>query len=202
MNFKYKSLLIALLFFVGPFLCFSQQNFVKIEKQNYISYFDTTIKQPLVVTYKLFKGGGSCSRAGFVFKNDLKNIKTATNSDYLKSGYDRGHLANAEDFAYDCQLDELTFRYYNCLPQSKFLNRGIWKTKEQQTRELSQKDTIIVVCFGRDFFKDNKLYIPKFCGKIVKEKDGTIHFWYFDQQGTLLKPDNKILEEYLKYLTF
>lgn len=196
----YLFFLTFLFVFFSTSVCYSQKNSIKIVKENYTSYFDTVLKQPLVVVYKLYKGGGSCSRAGFSFKNDLQNIKTATQSDYAKSGYDRGHLANAEDFAYDCKLDELTFRYYNCLPQSKNLNRGIWKQKEEETRHLSQKDTITVICFGRDFFKDKNLSVPKFCGKIVKEKNGDIHFWYFDQNGVLLKSDEKILNEYLKYL--
>jgi len=194
-----KSILIILL--VLSFFCsYAQKNVVIIKKENYVSYFDTVLKQPVVVTYKLFLGGGPCSRSGFNFKNDLPNIKTATTSDYAKSGYDRGHLANAEDFAYDCKLDELTFRYYNCLPQSKILNRGLWKQKEEEAREMSQRDSITIVCFGRDFFKDKNLNVPKYCGKIVKEKNGKIHFWLFDQNGTLLPSDEKILKEYITYL--
>jgi DNA/RNA endonuclease G (NUC1) len=194
-----KSILIILL--VLSFFCsYAQKNVVIIKKENYVSYFDTVLKQPVVVTYKLFLGGGPCSRSGFNFKNDLPNIKTATTSDYAKSGYDRGHLANAEDFAYDCKLDELTFRYYNCLPQSKILNRGLWKQKEEEARKMSQRDSITIVCFGRDFFKDKNLNVPKYCGKIVKEKNGKIHFWLFDQNGTLLSSDEKILKEYITYL--
>lgn len=193
----------TILFFVFLFfasLCYSQKNTIRIAKDNYTCFFDTSLRQPLVVVYKLYKGGGDCSRAGFSFKNDLPNIRTATQADYAKSGYDRGHLANAEDFAYDCRLDELTFRYYNCLPQGKNLNRGIWKQKEEEARLMSQKDTVVIVCFGRDFFLDNRLNVPKYCGKIVKEKNGKIHFWYFDQNGTLLKNDDRIMNEYLRYL--
>jgi DNA/RNA endonuclease G (NUC1) len=194
---KFISTLLLILFF---FFSYAQKNVVVIKKENYISYFDTVLRQPVVVTYKLFLGGGPCSRSGFNFKNDLPNIKTATTNDYAKSGYDRGHLANAEDFAYDCKLDELTFRYYNCLPQSKILNRGLWKQKEEEAREMSQRDSITIVCFGRDFFKDKNLNVPKYCGKIVKEKNGKIHFWLFDQNGTLLPSDEKILKEYITYL--
>lgn len=42
-------------------------------------------------------------------------MKCATDKDYLNSGYDAGHLANAEDFAFDRYKEEKTFRYYNCL---------------------------------------------------------------------------------------
>jgi endonuclease G len=186
--------------FFSTLTSYSQKNSIRIVKENYTCYFDTVLKQPLVVVYKLYKGGGDCSRAGFSFKNDLSNVKTATQADYARSGYDRGHLANAEDFAYDCKLDELTFRYYNCLPQSKILNRGLWKQKEEESRKLSQLDTITVVCFGREFFRDERLNVPKYCGKIVKEKNGKIHFWLFDQNGTLLPENKNILKEYSIYL--
>ena len=43
-------------------------------------------------------GGGNCKRASFRFINDTQ-ILMASDKDYSKSGYDRGHLANAEDFA-------------------------------------------------------------------------------------------------------
>lgn len=195
-----KKLILTFILSIFFFVSNAQKNVVIIKKENYTSYFDTVLKQPLVVTYYLFLGGGPCSRSGFNFKNDLPNIKTATTSDYAKSGYDRGHLANAEDFAYDCKLDELTFRYYNCLPQSKVLNRGLWKQKEEEVRQLSQRDSVLIICFGRDFFKDKNLNVPKYCGKIVKEKNGKIHFWYFDQNGSLLPSDENILKEYLKYL--
>ena len=82
----------------------------------YKSYFDYESMQPLYVSYKLYKGGGKCPRDKFRFKNDTK-IKMATTDDYDKSGYDMGHLANAADFAFDCEKDEKTFRLYNCLPQ-------------------------------------------------------------------------------------
>ena len=123
-----------------------------IKNKIYTSYISYELKMPVQVNYKLYKGGGDCNRSKFRFKNDTK-IKLLNDKSYKSSGYDKGHLVNAEDFAFDCKLDELTFRYYNCLPQSKNLNRGLWKQKEEETRQLSQIDTIVVICFGRNFFK-------------------------------------------------
>ena len=54
-----------------------------------------------IFVYKLYKGGGECSRKGLVFKTGgVRNSATA--QDYYKSGYDQGHLVNFEDYAYDC----------------------------------------------------------------------------------------------------
>ena len=91
-----------------------------IQKPVYTSYYSYALKSPLYVVYYLYKGGGECSRQKLNFS---KEYRSATNKDYLKSGYDRGHLANAEDFAYDCDKEKCTFSYYNCIPQHPQLNR-------------------------------------------------------------------------------
>jgi len=131
--------------------------------------FSNTLHEPLWVSYKLYHGGGECSRTKFRFHNDIDTLKTATDKDYARSGYDKGHLANAEDFANDCSRDELTFRYYNCLPQTPNLNRGVWKTNEEQVREWSQSDSLLVVCGGSSWNKKiGRIAVPDYCWKVVQ----------------------------------
>ena len=91
-------------------------------------------------------------------------------SQYKGTIYDKGHLANAEDFAYDCHLDSLTFRDYNRLPQTRKLNRGIWKTTETQIRKMSQTDSLIVYSGGYWGIPNvvvNGMKIPSICWKVV-----------------------------------
>lgn len=161
------TLLIFFLLFFSQLYC--QTYDIVIKKQNYTSYFEYDYTNPTIVTYNLYKGGGDCNRSKFYFKND-ENVKTATDVDYLKSGYDKGHLANAEDFAFDCILDELTFRYYNCVPQNPKMNRGPWKKVETQLRIISQQKELFIVCvniFGNNFLKNSKVGIPTECIKLV-----------------------------------
>lgn len=120
-----------------------------IDKIVYKSYYSYEIKSPLYVIYYLYKGGGECSRKNLSF---TKEFKSATNKDYLKSGYDRGHLVNAEDFAFDCEMEKCTFSYYNCIPQHPKLNRGSWKSWETTIRKESQQDKLKIytgAIFGR-----------------------------------------------------
>jgi len=137
----------------------------------YKSYFSYKFKEPLYVSYILYKGGGDCSRDGFYFKNDTKIVFMARDNDYEKSGYDRGHLVNSEDYAYDCKKDEATFRYYNCLPQTPNLNRGVWKKWEFGIRVESQTDSLFIVC-GGIFLSGkvigDKVAVPDYCFKIVQ----------------------------------
>ena len=102
-----KLLIIFLLFSVK---CFSQFIDTVIHAPNYTSYFNYSLHEPLYVVYKLYKAGGSCSRAGDYFKTGgLPN--SATGKDYAHNGFDEGHLADSKDFAYDCSLQEATCWY-------------------------------------------------------------------------------------------
>jgi len=134
----------------------------------YKSYFDFEKKQCLQVNYILFKGGGECDRSRFRFTNDT-HIQTSNPKDYYKSGFDMGHLVPAEDFAWDCELEELTFRMYNCLPQSPNLNRGIWKKWENRIRQESQTDSLLIICGATfsDKMIGDSVSIPKYFYKIV-----------------------------------
>jgi endonuclease G len=133
----------------------------------YKSYFNYQLQEPLYVSYILSKGGGNCSRSKFRFKNDTK--VPMIDDEYTNSGFDRGHLANAEDFAYDCVKDELTFRYYNCLPQTPNMNRGVWKSWETKIRQQSQTDSLLIFCGGiwetGTYVKG--IAVPDRCWKVV-----------------------------------
>ena len=72
---------------------------------------------------------------------------SATLSDYRKSGYDRGHLAPAADFAYSDEAMSETFYMSNMTAQSPQFNRGIWKALEEQVRAwASEYGRAYVIC--------------------------------------------------------
>jgi len=139
-----------------------------IKKPILTSYFNYEMHNPLFVSYYLYKGGGDCSRKGMNFKTDgLKH--SASQKDYAHSGYDIGHMANAEDFANDCEKEKQTFFFYNALPQKAKLNRGCWKTIETKVREQSQTDSLLIICGGYDFKnKVGEMLVPEFCFKVIK----------------------------------
>lgn len=139
-----------------------------ITNKAYTAYVNKELGQSLYVKYKLYKGGGTCTRASN-WINDTK-LKLVDEKQYKGTIYDKGHLANAEDFAYDCHLDSLTFRDYNRLPQTRKLNRGIWKINETEIRILSQKDSLMIYCGGYwdSSSQDvNGMKIPVRCWKVV-----------------------------------
>jgi len=164
-----RKLFIVIALIISVSTAFSQTYDTIIKTAIYTSYFNYKQKGPAVVSYKLYKGGGNCERTKFRFLNDIKQLNTATDKDYSGKGYDKGHLANAEDFAYNCELDQITFRYYNCVPQTPRMNRGIWKSYETKIRRLSQNDSlqIIMVNIYDDKYMGNHVGIPSHCIKAV-----------------------------------
>lgn len=135
-----------------------------IKTPAYNSYYSFFYKAPVLVSYKLYKGGGNCSRTEnhFRFINTLGFENEAKSKDYAKSGYDEGHMANAEDFAFDCILEESTFRFYNAVPQTPENNRGIWKHYETEIRKLSRSDSLLVICYNHFSTEklNNRIAIP------------------------------------------
>lgn len=137
-----------------------------IDRGIYKSHFNLVLKEPSYVEYILCKGGGKCKRTDKWLNDTDLNMASLQ---YSKSGYDKGHLANAEDFAFDCEKQETTFRYYNCLPQTPNLNRGVWKKWEKTIRDESQQDSLLVITGGiwesKTIFRG--MYIPDQCWKVV-----------------------------------
>lgn len=138
-----------------------------IDRGIYQSYFNMKYSTVSFVKYKLFNGGGSCARAGMQWRHTAGRKVFH----YAGSGYDKGHLAAAQDFAYDCEALRLTFDYINALPQAPALNRGAWKRVENQVRKFSRTDTVYVECGGLDFMPPDYM-IPKYFYKIVTKHLG------------------------------
>jgi endonuclease G len=180
---KITSILLALLIFSNSLI--SQKVDLVVDKEIYKSYFSKVLKVPLFVEYKLYQGGGKASRKGMKFR---EGMGTAKNRDYSKSGFDKGHLVPAEDFAYDIDKENLTFSFYNCFPQSPKLNRGAWKSWESTIRAESQKWPLKIYTGG--IFGSNKLKhkvgIPDYCWKVVfNQKTGRLmHVLLFKNDET------------------
>jgi len=166
MQKQLKNILLHLLLLLHLQKGIAQRIDTVIQKPAYTSYYSYSVKSPLYVVYYLYKGGGDCSRKQLSF---TKEYRSASNKDYAKSGYDRGHLANAEDFAFDCTMEKCTFSYYNCIPQHQKLNRGSWKSWETTIRKESQRDRLKIytgAIYGKQTIGSG-VGVPDYCWKIV-----------------------------------
>ena len=95
-------------------------------------------------SYELAEWSAYCLERGELAKNASRTndfradpaitTGSASLADYRGSGYDRGHLAPAADFAYAASAMSETFYMSNMTPQAPAFNRGIWQQLEAQVR--------------------------------------------------------------------
>jgi DNA/RNA endonuclease G (NUC1) len=191
-----------LIWITFSFTTYAQKIDQIVNKEIYTSYFSDELKVPLYVVYYLSNGGGDFSRSKLRFKEEPN---TAKDSDYTKSGYDRGHLVSAEDFAYDYRKQSITFSYYNCFPQTKHLNRGPWKSWENTIRNESKRWPLKIYIggiYGNRRIR-GKVGIPDYCWKVVyNQKTGLIlHALIFtnDNIGAVRRTTVSELKKILPY---
>ncbi len=83
----------------------------------------------------------------FVSDPDVKGA-SATNEDYTRTGYDRGHLAPAGDMKWSAKAMRESFYLSNISPQKPGLNRGIWKELEEQARLWARENGSVLIITG------------------------------------------------------
>ena len=111
------------------------------------------------------------------FRADPKiSTGSATPDDYKKTGYDRGHLSPAADFAFDKTAMSETFYMTNMSPQAGSFNRGIWKDLESTVRDWAKKFGRVYVVSGPILEKNagsyksigaNKVSVPEYYYKVI-----------------------------------
>ncbi|MNU52241.1 Nuclease precursor [compost metagenome] len=98
---------------------------------------------------------------------------SATDKDYEKSGYDRGHLAPAADMGWSEITVAESFYYSNMSPQEPSFNRGIWKKAEELVRNwaIEYKDLYIVtgpvLTEGLKTIGPNEVSVPEYYYKVI-----------------------------------
>lgn len=201
---KFSQYIIIALIISTSYSAYAQKVDTIIDMGSYKVYYNYQLKQALYVTYNLYKGGGDESRDGMSFKKC--GVNSLDDDDYnLIKGYDKGHLANAEDFAYDSIKLEKTFCYFNAVPQTAKLNRGIWRSWETKIRKLSKTKRIFIIAgtiYSKSSLKNTPV-VPTHCYKIVvdtKTKEVT-HCMLFKNDSSNTYSDIS-LEELKKKLSY
>lgn len=98
---------------------------------------------------------------------NLKSKQSATDYDYRNSGFDPGHMAPAADMKWSKQAMKESFYFSNICPQNHNLNAGVWKSLEEQVRDIAaEKGSLYVVCGpivapNYQTIGDNKVVVPQ-----------------------------------------
>ncbi|XP_034105123.1 endonuclease G, mitochondrial [Drosophila albomicans] len=106
------------------------------------------------------------SKSDFKPDESIHPFFRAQNTDYRRSGYDRGHMAAAGNHRLHQKHCDDTFLLSNMAPQvGQGFNRDAWNTLETYVRKLTKSYSNVYVCTG-------PLYLPH------KEDDGKMYVKY------------------------
>jgi len=143
--------------------------------------YDEKHEQAAWVAYKLEarETRGRAEREDDFRPDPAVATKSATPSDYARSGHDRGHLAPAADFKFSKKAMSESFFMSNMSPQKPRFNRGIWKELEEQVRTWVKKDKAYYIVTGpvlsgsryRKIGRKNKISVPKYYYKILLDME-------------------------------
>lgn len=168
-----------------------QAQLVTIKKGHFTSVYDLKLQCPRQVGWTVTPSdlGDTQRDPSWPFVQDVPNpLASATTSDYVGTGYDRGHLCPAQDRSNDLWSMRSTFVFSNIAPQAPSLNRGPWKRTEIFCRKAASiYDSVKVVALplflDRDttFIGGHRLAVPHAFIKVawLPLNDSIIGLWYF-----------------------
>ncbi len=146
-----------------------------IHHTGYTVSYNKDLKLPNWVSYELTRKEtkGKEKRNDRFIADPLVIGSIATNADYTRSGYDKGHMAPAADMKWSSQAMKESFYFSNMCPQHPQLNRRGWKNLEEKIRDWAIADSAIVIICGPIVSKQpktigkNKVVVPQQFFKVI-----------------------------------
>lgn len=140
-----------------------------VHHTGYIVSYNESLRLPNWVAYELTRQEtqGNAKRSNRFIPDPMIKGTIATNSDYLHSGYDKGHMAPAADMKWSSIAMKESFYFSNICPQHPELNRKKWKDLEDKIRDWAIEDSAITIICGPIVDKTpkvigkNKVVIPQ-----------------------------------------
>lgn len=146
-----------------------------IRHTGYTVSYNKAWRIPNWVAYELTREEtkGREKRSDRFVGDPLAEGATATNNDYARSGYDKGHMAPAADMKWNSKVMKESFYLSNICPQHPELNRRRWKDLEEKTRDWATTDSAIVIVCGPVVGRQprtiggNRVVVPKQFFKVI-----------------------------------
>ena len=146
-----------------------------ITHTGYSFLYSETHEQAYWVAYNLTKEETTrhFKRTDQFLPDPSVTTETASDKDYKKSGYDRGHLAPAADMGWSATAMAESFYYSNMSPQKPGFNRGIWKKLEELVRTWAVENQNIYIVTGPVLTNElqtigpNGVSVPNYYYKVI-----------------------------------
>lgn len=184
-----------------------------IQHTGYTVSYNKEWKIPNWVSYELIRqetSGVEKRSDRFLVDPNVEGL-SATNSDYSKSGYDKGHMAPAADMKWNSTAMKESFYFTNICPQHPQLNRRAWKKLEEKIRDWGMADSAIIVICGPIVNKQNhkigrnKVSVPQQYFKVIlspfAQPMRAIGFLFPNAQATAPLPEYVVTVDSIESLT-
>ena len=146
----------------------------RIDYTGHSVYFNSDYRIPNCVVYELIESELEGSVPRYKNFDSDPNVRcSATTQDYIRSGYDRGHMAPAGDMKWSRNAMRESFYLSNICPQHKLLNTGTWHKLENRVREWTKRDSALIVVSGpilsgnMKTIGDNEVAVPSHFFKAI-----------------------------------
>jgi endonuclease G len=187
------------------------QDIAILKHTNYTSHYSKSKHYPVLVEWTITKAMVGCPtplKRKDNFKPDPQlPLETNLLNDYVKSGFDRGHLMPAADnLCQTPQVQDESFYFSNMAAQYHSLNAGDWKGVETLSRDLALVTGDVKVWAGNigELKKIGTTSVPLQCWKVIYVKaTGQWLAYLFNNDQS--KPDgynnNQVTKEFIEKLT-
>lgn len=150
---------------------------ILLYREGYTASYNIDTKTPNWVAWHLTANhvDGAVKRNGVQFHadDDVPEPRVDT-YDYMRSGYDRGHMCPAGDNRWSETAMEQSFLMTNVCPQDHALNSGLWNSIEEQCRTWAKRYGDVFIVCGPIYFKqphkrigNNKVQVPEAFYKVI-----------------------------------
>ena len=135
------------------------------DRSFFVLCHSATLKVPLWVGYELTPGQLHRRAARPThFRHDSELAAPgASDADYKYSGFSRGHMAPAADFAWSGESIRATFLLSNAVPQLQRVNAGAWSRLEAVVRRIAAQSDAAYIFTGPIFDSE----VPKSSARIT-----------------------------------
>lgn len=159
-----------------------EDNYLMIKPQYVLSYSRSRSSANWVSWHLSTAWKGTVQRADNFRPEDTlpSDWYKVQNSDYLGSGFDRGHLCPSDDRDRTIADNDATFLLANIIPQAPNLNRGAWADLEAYCRKVAEAGNELYIIAGvrgkagigtnggKSFTLDNgKMVVPESIWKVI-----------------------------------
>jgi endonuclease G len=159
------------------------KNTIELCNTHYVALHSSIDKRVILVSERIEPNSKFDIVRDNNFRPDTRipNRIRSTLKDYTNSGYDRGHMAPADDAVTIEQMND-TFLLSNMTPQEPTLNRGAWKALEGSIRDQINVSNTLTWVVTKAAYKGSKtigdgLMVPTVYYKMMYIKGKPVESW-------------------------